>query len=208
MASINDLATAATIASSAVALQASPKPEASQSTPPPRSPSLSAVAAALATPPTQTGSSSESIQAARPDYANEDGDSITVATGAPPILAAPLIISPQAAPAPPPVASDGETVDALGIGGPDESRGASNEHSPTGDSMDGVEKEAEPVPQKPVRGTFVVFEGMDRAGKTTQAKLLQQRCIESGREVRFLRFPGELEQASEAHDEMKRVRFC
>lgn len=51
--------------------------------------------------------------------------------------------------------------------------------------MDGVEESQEP----PVRGAFVVFEGMDRAGKTTQAKLLQQRCIESGRDVRFMRFP-------------------
>ncbi len=45
---------------------------------------------------------------------------------------------------------------------------------------------------RPVRGAFVVFEGMDRAGKTTQTKLLQVRCVESGREVRFMRFPGEL----------------
>ncbi|KAK7745651.1 Thymidylate kinase [Diatrype stigma] len=43
--------------------------------------------------------------------------------------------------------------------------------------------------QKPVRGAFIVFEGMDRAGKTTQAKLLQVRCVESGRDVRFMRFP-------------------
>ncbi|KAI1437284.1 thymidylate kinase-domain-containing protein [Xylaria sp. CBS 124048] len=43
--------------------------------------------------------------------------------------------------------------------------------------------------QPPVRGAFIVFEGMDRAGKTTQAKLLQLRCIESGRQVRFMRFP-------------------
>jgi len=39
------------------------------------------------------------------------------------------------------------------------------------------------------RGAFVVFEGLDRAGKTTQAKLLQQRCIESGRDVVYMRFP-------------------
>ncbi|KXJ93432.1 thymidylate kinase-domain-containing protein [Microdochium bolleyi] len=39
------------------------------------------------------------------------------------------------------------------------------------------------------RGAFVVFEGLDRAGKTTQAKLLQQRCIESGRNVKYMRFP-------------------
>lgn len=44
--------------------------------------------------------------------------------------------------------------------------------------------------KKPVRGAFIVFEGMDRAGKTTQAKLLQQRCIEEGKNVKFMRFPG------------------
>ncbi|KAI0123434.1 putative thymidylate kinase [Xylariales sp. AK1849] len=48
---------------------------------------------------------------------------------------------------------------------------------------------AEEKKKKPVRGAFVVFEGMDRAGKTTQAKLLQQRCIEEGKDVRFMRFP-------------------
>ncbi|KAH8664525.1 thymidylate kinase-domain-containing protein [Xylariales sp. PMI_506] len=47
----------------------------------------------------------------------------------------------------------------------------------------------EPERPKPVRGAFLVFEGMDRAGKTTQAKLLQQRCIEAGRDVKFMRFP-------------------
>ncbi|KAH7033568.1 thymidylate kinase-domain-containing protein [Microdochium trichocladiopsis] len=40
-----------------------------------------------------------------------------------------------------------------------------------------------------VRGAFIVFEGLDRAGKTTQAKLLQQRCVESGRQVKYMRFP-------------------
>ena len=54
------------------------------------------------------------------------------------------------------------------------------------DGAAGAEKER----PKPVRGAFIVFEGMDRAGKTTQAKLLQQRCIEEGREVKFMRFPG------------------
>ncbi|KAI0196651.1 thymidylate kinase-domain-containing protein [Xylaria flabelliformis] len=52
----------------------------------------------------------------------------------------------------------------------------------------GVEYESEQK-KPPVRGAFIVFEGMDRAGKTTQAKLLQLRCIESGREVTFMRFP-------------------
>lgn len=55
--------------------------------------------------------------------------------------------------------------------------------------MVGVEYENEQK-KPPVRGAFIVFEGMDRAGKTTQAKLLQLRCIESGREVKFMRFPG------------------
>jgi hypothetical protein len=57
------------------------------------------------------------------------------------------------------------------------------------DDMDGVEYEGEQR-KPPVRGAFLVFEGMDRAGKTTQAKLLQLRCIESGRQVKFMRFPG------------------
>lgn len=56
------------------------------------------------------------------------------------------------------------------------------------DTMVDVEYESEQR-KPPVRGAFIVFEGMDRAGKTTQAKLLQVRCIESGREVKFMRFP-------------------
>jgi dTMP kinase len=43
-----------------------------------------------------------------------------------------------------------------------------------------------------VRGAFVVLEGMDRSGKTTQVKLLQSRLIEAGRRVQLMRFPGEL----------------
>lgn len=182
MASINDLATAATIASSAVALQSSPKQEGAQpaqSTPPPHSP-IHGVAATPAM--AQITTISEPKHSSRPATA-EDGDSITVATGHPPpaVLAAPLT-SPQnpsqvqiPAPPPPPPATD----TAAGNGGV-EDKGAAV------DIMDGVEKEKE----LPVRGAFIVFEGMDRAGKTTQAKLLQQRCIESGRDVRFMRFPG------------------
>lgn len=41
------------------------------------------------------------------------------------------------------------------------------------------------------RGAFVVLEGMDRSGKTTQVKLLQSRFIEAGRRVQLMRFPGE-----------------
>lgn len=195
MASINDLATAAT-----VALQSSPKQEPavaarpaqsqSQSTPPSGSPTSPRQNAGKATPASGKGTASEH---SRPEP--EDGDSITVATGAPPppVLAAPHI-EPQNAvqaqiPAPPPAtppAGDGDgDVEAAGNGGVE----AKEESTAAGDAMDGVEKEGPPA--TPVRGAFIVFEGMDRAGKTTQAKLLQQRCIESGREVRFMRFPGE-----------------
>lgn len=47
-----------------------------------------------------------------------------------------------------------------------------------------------------VRGAFVVLEGLDRSGKTTQVKLLQSRLIEAGRRVQLMRFPGEFAQAS------------
>ncbi|KAH8775291.1 putative thymidylate kinase [Diaporthe sp. PMI_573] len=48
----------------------------------------------------------------------------------------------------------------------------------------------EPAPAPaPVRGAFVVLEGMDRSGKTTQVKLLQSRLIEAGRRVQLMRFP-------------------
>ncbi|KAI3390793.1 hypothetical protein diail_8662 [Diaporthe ilicicola] len=39
------------------------------------------------------------------------------------------------------------------------------------------------------RGAFIVLEGMDRSGKTTQVKLLQSRFIEGGRKVQLMRFP-------------------
>ncbi|PHH90160.1 hypothetical protein CDD83_4353 [Cordyceps sp. RAO-2017] len=39
------------------------------------------------------------------------------------------------------------------------------------------------------RGAFVVLEGLDRSGKTTQAKLLEQRFVEAGRPVKVMRFP-------------------
>lgn len=39
------------------------------------------------------------------------------------------------------------------------------------------------------RGTFIVLEGLDRSGKTTQCKLLEQRFVEAGRPVKMMRFP-------------------
>lgn len=40
------------------------------------------------------------------------------------------------------------------------------------------------------RGAFVVLEGLDRSGKTTQVKLLEQRFVEEGKKVKVMRFPG------------------
>lgn len=40
------------------------------------------------------------------------------------------------------------------------------------------------------RGALVVLEGLDRSGKTTQVKLLEQRFVELGRRVKVVRFPG------------------
>ena len=42
------------------------------------------------------------------------------------------------------------------------------------------------------RGAFIVLEGLDRSGKTTQVKLLEQRFVEEGRKVKMMRFPGKL----------------
>lgn len=41
------------------------------------------------------------------------------------------------------------------------------------------------------RGAFIVIEGMDRAGKTTQAALLRDRlAAASARPVELIKFPG------------------
>lgn len=41
------------------------------------------------------------------------------------------------------------------------------------------------------RGALIVLEGLDRSGKTTQVKLLEQRFVEAGKKVKVMRFPGE-----------------
>ena len=41
----------------------------------------------------------------------------------------------------------------------------------------------------PQRGTFVVFEGVDRAGKSTQCKLLAEGLRKRGREATLINFP-------------------
>lgn len=40
------------------------------------------------------------------------------------------------------------------------------------------------------RGAFIVLEGLDRSGKTTQAKLLEQKLVEAGQPIKTMRFPG------------------
>lgn len=40
------------------------------------------------------------------------------------------------------------------------------------------------------RGAFIVLEGLDRSGKSTQVGLLEKRLKAAGREVRVMRFPG------------------
>jgi len=44
---------------------------------------------------------------------------------------------------------------------------------------------------EPARGALICLEGLDRSGKTTQVKLLEQRFVELGKKVKVMRFPGE-----------------
>jgi hypothetical protein len=47
----------------------------------------------------------------------------------------------------------------------------------------------EPV-LKPARGAFIVIEGLDRAGKTTQVKRLCDKLYAQGHNIKNIRFPG------------------
>lgn len=47
-----------------------------------------------------------------------------------------------------------------------------------------------PQPPEVARGALIALEGLDRSGKTTQVKLLEQRFVELGRKVKVMRFPG------------------
>ncbi|KAL8287942.1 hypothetical protein RB601_004383 [Gaeumannomyces tritici] len=46
-----------------------------------------------------------------------------------------------------------------------------------------------PQPAEVARGALIALEGLDRSGKTTQVKLLEQRFVELGRKVKVMRFP-------------------
>jgi len=61
----------------------------------------------------------------------------------------------------------------------------------TGDISGSLEREQQTGHEPAVaRGALVVLEGLDRSGKTTQVKLLEQRFVELGRKVKVMRFPG------------------
>ncbi|RKU45931.1 Thymidylate kinase [Coniochaeta pulveracea] len=50
-------------------------------------------------------------------------------------------------------------------------------------------EEQQETAKGPARGALVVLEGLDRSGKTTQVKLLEQRFVELGKKVKTFRFP-------------------
>jgi dTMP kinase len=58
------------------------------------------------------------------------------------------------------------------------------------------------------RGAFVILEGLDRSGKTTQVKLLEQRLIEEGKPVKVMRFPGECSLIVHACDWEMSSKIC
>lgn len=49
------------------------------------------------------------------------------------------------------------------------------------------------------RGAFILFEGVDRCGKTTQANLLVESLKASGHDACFMRFPGTVHTVASDH---------
>lgn len=47
------------------------------------------------------------------------------------------------------------------------------------------------MPERKTRGAFIVVEGLDRSGKSTQVALLEERLKAAGLAVRLVKFPGE-----------------
>lgn len=58
------------------------------------------------------------------------------------------------------------------------------------------------------RGAFIVLEGLDRSGKTTQAKTLEERLAAEGRQVQAMRFPGMLQPSLPARFEAGNSYDC
>lgn len=46
------------------------------------------------------------------------------------------------------------------------------------------------MPERKTRGAFIVIEGLDRSGKSTQVVLLEERFKAAGLPVRLVKFPG------------------
>ena len=55
------------------------------------------------------------------------------------------------------------------------------------------------MPDKKLRGAFVVVEGLDRSGKSTQVALLEERLKAEGVPVRLVKFPGERVEIQRTH---------
>jgi dTMP kinase len=52
----------------------------------------------------------------------------------------------------------------------------------------------------PARGAFIVLEGLDRSGKTTQVNLLEKHFVEQGKKVQVMRFPDRTTNSGKAID--------
>ena len=47
------------------------------------------------------------------------------------------------------------------------------------------------MPEQKKRGAFIVLEGLDRSGKSTQAALLADHLKKEGVDVKLMKFPGQ-----------------
>ena len=52
------------------------------------------------------------------------------------------------------------------------------------------------MPEQKKRGAFIVLEGLDRSGKSTQAALLADRLKQEGVDVKLMKFPGQHQSPS------------
>lgn len=60
----------------------------------------------------------------------------------------------------------------------------------------------------PERGLFIVFEGLDRCGKSTQAAKLEELLREKGMQVRSQKFPGRLKNPVLVLRNRELIRRC